>query len=199
VNPQVVSPSFSVELIQNAIRSIALASLLIVLLIAYAFRNFGWSAFRYGIAAIVALLHDAFLVLGLFAMLGYFFGVEIDSLIVTAVLTIIGFSVHDTIVVFDRVRENRQRYLGEPIEEIVAFSLMQTVGRSITTSLTIVVTLIALFLLGSEAIRSFTLTMLIGIVIGAYSSIFVATPLFVDWYLRDERRKGQRSAQPGTA
>jgi preprotein translocase subunit SecF len=114
-------------------------------------------------------------------------------------LTVIGFSVHDTIVVFDRVRENRQRYGGEPIQGVVSYSLMQTVGRSITTSLTIVVTLMALFLLGSEAIRSFTLTMLIGIVYGSYSSIFVATPLFLDWYLRDERRKDQRSAQPSTA
>ena len=103
-NSSVVSPSFSVELIQNAIKSIALASLLIVLLIAWAFRNFGWAAFRYGIAAIVALLHDAAVVLGIFAIFGYFFKVEVDSLFVTAVLTIIGFSVHDTIVVFDRIR-----------------------------------------------------------------------------------------------
>ena len=101
VDSSVVSPSFSVELIQNAIKSIALASVLIVLLIAWAFRNFGWAAFRYGIAAIVSLLHDAAVVLGIFAILGYFLNIEVDSLFVTAVLTIIGFSVHDTIVVFD--------------------------------------------------------------------------------------------------
>src|SRR2546430_15189820 len=105
-NSSVVSPSFSVELIQNAIKSIALASLLIVLLIAWAFRNFGWAAFRYGIAAIVALLHDAAVVLGILALPRFFLQVEVDSLFVTAVLTIIGFSVHDTILDFDRIRED---------------------------------------------------------------------------------------------
>jgi preprotein translocase SecF subunit len=189
-----VGPVVSNELIQQTLLLILFASLAIMIWISYRFRDL-----RMGVTAIVALLHDVIVTVGVFALLGTFIDLQIDALFVTAMLTVIGFSVHDTIVVFDRVRENRQRYLGEPLEEIVAFSLMQTVGRSITTSLTIVVTLIALFLLGSEAIRSFTLTMLIGIVIGAYSSIFVATPLFVDWYLRDERRKDLRPAQPSTA
>src|SRR5580765_2634630 len=129
-NSSVVSPSFSAELIQNAAKSIALASLLIVLLIAWAFRNFGWAAFRYGIAAIVALLHDALIVLGLFAILGYFLKVEVDSLFVTAVLTIIGFSVHDTIVVFDRIRENLARHTVESFNTVVDTSLIQTLSRS---------------------------------------------------------------------
>src|SRR5207247_8936627 len=110
------------ELIQNAVRSIALASVLIVLLIAFAFRNFGWAAFRYGIAAIIALLHDAAVVLGIFAILGFFLGVEVDSLFVTAVLTIIGFSVHDTIVVFDRIRENLRLNSAEAIHPMLNYS-----------------------------------------------------------------------------
>ena len=128
VDSSVVSPSFSAELIQNAIRSIALASILIVLLIAFAFRTFGWAAFRYGIAAIIALLHDAAFVLGFFAVLGYFFNVEIDSLFVTAVLTIIGFSVHDTIVVFDRIRENLRLNPGEALNPVRAVDGLDQLG-----------------------------------------------------------------------
>jgi preprotein translocase SecF subunit len=189
-----VGPVVSNELIQQTFLLILFASLAIMIWITYRFRDV-----RMGVTAIVALLHDVIVTVGVFAFLGTFIDLQIDALFVTAMLTVIGFSVHDTIVVFDRVRENRQRYVGEPIEEIVGFSLMQTIGRSITTSLTLVVTLTALFLLGSEAIRSFTLALLIGVLVGAYSSIFVATPLFVDWYLRDERRKDQQAAQPSTA
>src|SRR5205807_10113611 len=127
-NSSVESPTFSAELNQNAIKSIALASLLIVLLIAWAFRNFGWAAFRYGIAAIVALLHDAAVVLGIVAILGFFLKIEVDSLFVTAVLTIIGFSVHDTIVVFDRIRENLRLNPGEPLNPVINFSIMQTLA-----------------------------------------------------------------------
>src|SRR2546422_9808685 len=134
-NSSVVSPSFSAELIQNAIKSIALASLLIVLLIAWAFRNFGWAAFRYGIAAIIALLHDAAVVLGIFAILGYFLKVEVDSLFVTAVLTIIGFSVHDTIVVFDRIPENLRLHPSEALNPVINYLIMQTLPPSLVTSL----------------------------------------------------------------
>jgi preprotein translocase subunit SecF len=165
-NSSVVSPSFSAELIQNAAKSIALASLLIVLLIAWAFRNFGWAAFRYGIAAIVALLHDALIVLGIFAILGYFFKVEVDSLFVTAVLTIIGFSVHDTIVVFDRIRENLRLNPGEALNPVINYSIMQTLARSVITSLTVVFTLLALFLFGGFSVRNFALALLIGIISG---------------------------------
>src|SRR5437879_2828335 len=166
VNSSVVSPSFSAELIQNAIKSIALASVLIVLLIAWAFRNFGWAAFRYGIAAIISLLHDAAVVLGIFAILGYFLNIEVDSLFVTAVLTIIGFSVHDTIVVFDRIRENLRLNPGEALNPVINFSIMQTLARSVITSLTVVFTLLALYLFGGFSVRNFARARLIGIKIG---------------------------------
>ena len=112
-------------------------------------------------------------VVGFFALLGTFFGVQVDALFVTAMLTVIGFSVHDTIVVFDRVRENRARHAGEPFDEIVNHSILQTFGRSITTSLTVVLTLLALLLFGGAAINNFVLALLIGIVSGTYSSIFM--------------------------
>ena len=193
-NSSVVSPSFSAELIQNAIKSIALASLLIVLLIAWAFRNFGWAAFRYGIAAIIALLHDAAVVLGIFAILGYFLKVEVDSLFVTAVLTIIGFSVHDTIVVFDRIRENLRLNPGEALNPVINYSIMQTLARSVITSLTVVFTLLALFLFGGFSVRNFALALLIGIVSGTYSSIFNASQIISLWQEVEDRVRHRRLA-----
>jgi preprotein translocase subunit SecF len=184
---EVVSPSFSAELIDNAVRSIALASVLIVLLIAFAFRNFGWGAFRYGIAAIISLLHDAAVVLGFFAILGFFFNVEIDSLFVTAVLTIIGFSVHDTIVVFDRIRENLRLNAGEALNPVINFSIMQTLARSVITSLTVVLTLLALYLFGGFSMRNFALALLVGIVSGKYSSIFNASQIVSLWQEVEDR------------
>ena len=196
-NSSVVSPSFSVELIQNAIKSIALASLLIVLLIAWAFRNFGWAAFRYGIAAIVALLHDAAVVLGIFAILGFFLKVEVDSLFVTAVLTIIGFSVHDTIVVFDRIRENLRLNPGEALNPVINYSIMQTLARSVITSLTVVFTLLALFLFGGFSVRNFALALLIGIISGTYSSIFNASQIISLWQEVEDRLR-HRALTPAT-
>jgi preprotein translocase subunit SecF len=187
VDASVVSASFSGELIQDAVKSIVLASILIVLLIAWAFRNFGWAAFRYGIAAIIALLHDAAVVLGLFAILGFFFNVEIDSLFVTAVLTIIGFSVHDTIVVFDRIRENLRLNPGEALNPVINFSIMQTMTRSVITSLTVVFTLLALFLFGGFSMRNFALALLVGIVSGTYSSIFNASQIVSLWQEVEDR------------
>ena len=198
LDSSVVSPSFSAELVQNAVRSIALASILIVLLIAFAFRSFGWSAFRYGIAAIIALLHDALLVLGVFAMLGYFFNVEIDSLFVTAVLTIIGFSVHDTIVVFDRIRENLRLNPGEALNPVINFSIMQTLARSVITSLTVLLTLLALYMFGGFSIRNFALALLVGIISGTYSSIFNASQIVSLWQEIEDRIR-QRGARAATA
>jgi preprotein translocase subunit SecF len=195
----VVSPSFSVELVQNAIRAIVFASILIVLLIAFAFRTFGWAAFRYGLAAIVALLHDAFLVLGVFAILGYFLHVEIDSLFVTAVLTIIGFSVHDTIVVFDRIRENLRLNPGEALNPVINFSVMQTLARSVITSLTVLLTLLALFLFGGYSIRNFALALVVGIVSGTYSSIFNAAQVVSLWQELEDAWRKRRRAQPAAA
>jgi preprotein translocase subunit SecF len=194
IDPSTVSPSFSEELIQNSVRSIALASILIVLLIAWAFRSFGWGAFRYGIAAIIALLHDAAFVLGFFAILGFFFNVEIDSLFVTAVLTIIGFSVHDTIVVFDRIRENLRLNPGEALNPVINFSIMQTLTRSIITSLTVVLTLLALFLFGGFSVRNFALALLVGIISGTYSSIFNASQIISLWQELEDRIRHRATA-----
>ena len=196
LNSAVVSPSFSSELVANAVRSIAAASVVIVLLIAFAFKEFGWSAFRYGIAAIIALLHDALIVLGVFAILGYFFNIEVDSLFVTAVLTIIGFSVHDTIVVFDRIRENLRLNRGEALNPVINFSIMQTLARSVITSLTVVLTLLSLYLFGGFSMRNFALALLIGIVSGTYSSIFNASQIISLWQELEDRIRHRGSAAP---
>jgi preprotein translocase SecF subunit len=176
----------SSDLITQALILILVGSLGILAWITYRFRDV-----KFGVTALVALLHDVVLVVGVFAILGTLFGVEIDALFVTAMLTIIGFSVHDTIVVFDRIRENKARHAGEPFPEIVNHSVLQTFGRSITTSLTVVLTLLALLLFGGSAINGFILTLLIGIVSGTYSSIFVASPLLVDWHLWEDRKRGR--------
>ena len=176
----------SSDLISQALVLILVGSIGILLWITYRFRDV-----KFGLTALVALVHDVIVVLGTFAILGTFFHVEIDALFVTAMLTVIGFSVHDTIVVFDRVRENKARHAGEPFDQIVNHSILQTFGRSIMTSLTVVLTLLALLLFGGAAISDFILALLIGIVSGTYSSIFVAAPLLVDWHLRDDRRHGR--------
>ena len=159
--------------------------------------TFRFGDFRMGVTALGALLHDVIVVVGIFAVLGTFIGLQVDALFVTAMLTVIGFSVHDTIVVFDRVRENRVRHAGEPFEDIVNHSILQTLGRSINTSLTVVITLSALFLMGGEAIHAFVLALLIGIVSGTYSSIFNAAPILVDWHLWDERRRQRELTAQG--
>ena len=180
-----VGPLIGSELIRSSIILIAVGELFIL---AYLWVRFG---FRFGTAAIIALLHDVIVVIGVFAILGYFFALEFDALFVTALLTIIGFSVHDTIVVFDRIRENRIRHAGEPFGAIVNHSILQTLGRSINTSLTVVVTLSALYLLGPITIRTFTLALLIGVISGTYSSIFNASQLLVSWYEWDANRKSR--------
>jgi preprotein translocase SecF subunit len=176
----------SSDLLRQALILIVVGSLGIVGWITYRFRDL-----KFGVTALVSLLHDVIVVVGTFAILGTFFHVEIDALFVTAMLTVIGFSVHDTIVVFDRIRENKARHLGEPFDEIVNHSILQTFGRSIMTSLTVILTLLALFLFGGSAISDFVLALLIGITIGTYSSIFVASPLLVDWTRWEDRRHGR--------
>jgi len=176
----------SSDLIGQAILLIVIGSLGILLWITLRFRDV-----KMGVTALVALVHDVIVVLGIFAVLGTFIGLEIDALFVTAMLTVIGFSVHDTIVVFDRIRENRVRHVGEPFAEVVNHSILQTFGRSITTSFTVVLTLFALLLFGGSATTEFVLALLIGIVSGTYSSIFNASPLLVVWTEWDERRKAR--------
>ena len=148
------------------------------------------SSFRFGISAIVALIHDVLVLLGTFSILGHFFGIEIDSLFVTAALTVIGFSVHDTIVVFDRIRENLRRVGGENFAEVVNDSILQTLDRSLNTSLTVILVLIALLIFGGDTIRWFVLALLVGVTSGTYSSIFNAAPLLVVWQdLVNKRQK----------
>lgn len=180
---ETVGPTIGAEIAQNAVKAVLLASVLIVFYIVWSFRKVPKPAgsWRFGICAIIALLHDVLVVLGIFSLLGHFLGIEIDALFVTALLTVIGFSVHDTIVVFDRIRENLKRMAGAPFAQIVNDSILQTLGRSLNTSLTVILVLIALLLFGGESIRWFVVALLVGIASGTYSSIFNASPLLVVW------------------
>ena len=175
-----VGPVIGRETATNAFLAVFGASVLILLYLSYAFRQVP-NPWRYGACAVFALLHDVVLVVGLWSILGKLFGLEVDALFVTAILTVVGFSVHDTIVVFDRVRENVSRFPGELFERVVNFSVNQTLDRSINTSLTVILTLTALLLLGGATIRGFVLVLLVGIVSGTYSSIFNASCLLVSW------------------
>ncbi len=175
-----IGPTVAGEVITRSIIAVILASIGILLYLAYAFRQVT-TPWRYGLCAILAMLHDVLVVLGVFAILGYFIKVEIDALFVTALLTVIGFSVHDTIVVFDRIRENQIKTPAEPFESLVNHSLVQTMVRSVNTSLTVLFTLSALFLFGGATIRSFVLALLVGVLSGTYSSIFNASMLLVIW------------------
>ena len=178
-----IGPVIGAELRQKSILAVILASVLIVLYIAFSFRKIPkpTSSWRFGIAAIIALLHDILVVIGVFAILGKFLGVEVDTLFVTALLTVIGFSVHDTIVVFDRIRENLIKNTGKKFIDVANLSVVQTLGRSLNTSLTVVFVLLALLLFGGETLKWFVAALLIGIISGTYSSIFNATALLVWW------------------
>ena len=175
-----VGSSVSNTIRNRSIFAIVLASIAILLYMAYAFRN-TQNPILYGSAAIVGMVHDILIVLGVFAILGEFFNVEVDALFVTAILTIIGFSVHDTIVVFDRIRENLAKRVDPDFEKVVDYSLAQTLVRSLNTSLTVVFTLLALFLFGGASTQDFVLALLIGVICGTYSSIFNASQLLVSW------------------
>lgn len=187
---ETVGPTIGGETLRNAIYALIIASVLIVLYITWSFRSVPkpTSSFRFGVCAIIALIHDVLVLLGLFSIFGHFLGVEVDSLFVTAALTVIGFSVHDTIVVFDRIRENLRRIGGENFGEVVNDSILQTLDRSLNTSLTVILVLIALLIFGGETIRWFVVALLIGITSGTYSSIFNASPLLVVWQEILQRR-----------
>jgi len=182
-----VSPTIAEETVRNATYAVLIASVAILLYIAWAFRQVP-NPFRYGVCAIAALLHDVLVVLGLFSIFGKAFHTEIDSMFITAMLTVIGFSVHDTIVVFDRIRENLKRHGNGNFGQVVNHSILQTIGRSVNTSLTVVLTLVALYLFGGHPTRTFVLALLIGIVSGTYSSIFNASQLLVVWENQDYKR-----------
>jgi preprotein translocase subunit SecF len=152
--------------------------------VAYAFRNV-----KYGVSAVLALIHDLLVVCGIFSILGHFRGVEVDTLFVTAVLTTMSFSVHDTIVVFDRIRETIRRNPKIHFETLADMALTETMGRSLNNSLTIVFMLLALLLLGGTTIKWFVFALLVGTITGTYSSPFVATPILVIWQKLEEKRK----------
>jgi preprotein translocase subunit SecF len=179
-----VSPSIGAEVTRAAGWAILFAAIAILLYIWWAFRSVE-HPYRYGTAAILAMLHDVFVVLGTEAILGYFLGWEADALFLTALLTVIGFSVHDTIVVFDRVRENSNILRRLDYETMVNHSIVQTLDRSITTQLTVMLTLFALVLFGGDSTRHFVLILLVGIFSGTYSSIFNAAPILVVWEKRE--------------
>lgn len=182
---QSVGATVSAESTQSAVIAVLGACVAILLYLTMAFRK-APHPIRYGVCALLAMLHDVLLVLGVAAILGYFFGLEVDALFLTALLTVISFSVHDTIVVFDRIRENLiGRRSSESFEDIVNHSIVQTLPRSINTQLTSMFTLTALLLFGGSTIRNFVLILLIGLISGTYSSIFNAAQLLVVWERRE--------------
>jgi preprotein translocase subunit SecF len=182
-----VGGTIATETVTSALYAIVGASTLILLYLAFRFRRVqgGWrSGFQFGGSALLALLHDVFLLCGVFSILGKVFNLrigEIDSFFLTAVLTVVGFSVHDTIVVFDRIRENMIVSSRLTFEQVVNLSIMQTAARSIITSFTVVLVLLSLLLFGGDTLKGFALALLVGIVSGTYSSIFNASPLLVVW------------------
>jgi preprotein translocase subunit SecF len=175
-----VGPAIGTEVAQRAALAVGLAALGILTYISYAFRRVE-HAFRYGVAAIIAMLHDVLVVIGIEAMVGHFLGWEADSLFLTALLTVIGFSVHDTIVVFDRIRENRRLHRRLSYEALVNHSIVQTLDRSINTQLTVMFTLLALLMFGGVTTHHFVTILLVGVFSGTYSSIFNASPILVVW------------------
>ena len=175
-----VSPVVAQETVLNALWAVLAAAIGIFFYIWWAFRNVP-SPFRYGLAAIVALLHDTIIVVGIFSILGALFEIEVNTMFLIALLTVIGYSVNDTIVVFDKIRENVLIYSNSPFTEVVNLSISETIGRSINTSFTLLVTLLALILFGGSTIREFLLVLLIGVVAGTYSSIAIASQVLVTW------------------
>lgn len=191
-----IGPVLGKEAIEKAWMSIVMVLVAIILFIAFAFRHVSRpiSSWKYGVVAIVALMHDVIIPMGVFSVLGHFAGFEIDTLFVTALLVILGFSIHDTIVVFDRVRENLRRnteyHEKKDFEQIVGDSISQTFVRSINTSATTLLAIVVLYIAGPEATKHFALALLIGITAGTYSSVFIGSPLLVTWQkVQDKRNK----------
>ena len=181
-----VSPVVARETVLNAMWAVLAASVGIFLYVWWAFRNVP-SPFRYGAAAILALLHDTFIVIGIFAILGYVWDVEVNTMFLIALLTVIGYSVNDTIVVFDRLRENVLLNPNSGFADNVNLSISETLSRSLNTSFTLLFTLLALMLFGGTTIRTFLLVLLIGVVVGTYSSIGIASQTLVSWEYGDVR------------
>jgi len=182
-----VGPTLGAELMHKAWIAISLIVLCIIIFIAFAFRHVSKpiASWKYGVVTIVTLLHDILIPIGLFAVLGFYHGAEVDSLFIVALLTILGISINDTIVVFDRIRENlrlnEEHRKHEAFDAVVGRSITQTIARSLNTSLTVVIMLVALYVLGPIATQNFALTLIVGMIAGTYSSIFLAAPLLVVW------------------
>jgi preprotein translocase subunit SecF len=193
-----VGPSVGAEVTRNAAIAVLLAAVGIMVYLTIVFTNVPHSI-RYGVAAVVAMFHDVLVVLGLASILGHFLGWEVDALFLTALLTVLAFSVHDTIVVFDRIRENVGRLRGLPFETVVNHSIVQTLDRSINTQLTALFALTAVFTYSQGHLRSFVFWLMIGLISGTYSSIFNAAPILVVWEKRDWRTwfgRGRASSTP---
>lgn len=186
VRNETVGPTLGKELLSKTLIAAILAASAILGYVAYAFKNI-----RFGVAAVVALLHDLLVVLGSFSLFGHFLGVEVDTLFVTAFLTTMSFSVHDTIVVFDRIREYTKRDRARPFDEIADIAVTETMNRSLTNSFTIIFMLVALVLMGGDTTKWFVVALLIGTVSGTYSSPFVATPVLLLWHKLEARRRSR--------
>jgi preprotein translocase subunit SecF len=184
VRNETVGPVLGKELLQKTVTAALFAIIAILSYVAYAFKNY-----KFGICAVIALVHDLLVVLGIFALLGVVWGVEVDTLFVTAFLTTMSFSVHDTIVVFDRIRELIKRGEKLPFEAVCDKALTETIGRSFTNSITIIFMLLALVLLGGSSVKWFVTALLVGTISGTYSSPFIATPILILWDRWEKRRK----------
>lgn len=175
-----VSPLVASEVARNAAVAVGIASIFMILYIAFAFRHMP-SPFKWGLSAVIALLHDVLIVMGIFSILGWAIGYQIDSMFITAMLTIVGYSINNTCVVYDRIRENVRKGINKDFAVTVNSSILETMARCINTSLTVIFTCLAIYLFGGVTIQQFILVLLIGVVIGVYDSIFVAGPLLVLW------------------
>jgi len=175
-----VSATIGQEVTQAAFFAVLVAALIVTGFIVIAFRNVP-DSFRYGVCAIIAMIHDVLILAAVMSLLGLLFGWEVDALFLTATLMVVGFSVQDTIVLYDRIRENIPKYLGEPYETIVNRSILETIQRSLTTQISVFFVLIAIMLFGGGSIKQFVFVLFAGLLTGSYSSIFVAVPLLVSW------------------
>jgi len=173
---ETVGPTLGRELLIKTLYAVGMAAVVILLYVMYRFKNL-----KYGVCAILAMFHDSLILVGIFSLLGHFYGVEVDTLFVTAVLTVLSFSVHDTIVVYDRIREMVKKNIRSDYESVVNGAITETLSRSINNSMTIIFMLLALWLMGGETTRWFVFALLVGTIAGTYSSTFTAAPLLVIW------------------
>lgn len=188
-----VSPIIAAETGRNAAIAVIIAAVFMLLYIAWAFRRIPKS-FRWGTCAIIALLHDAVIVMGVFSILGWALGVQIDAMFITGMLTIVGYSINNTVVVFDRIRENVSKGISKDFETTVNASILETMGRCLNTSLTTLFAIVAIFLLGGITVHYFILVLLLGVVVGTYDSICIAGPLLVAWDRGDFKRLFARTS-----